>query len=88
VPLSHYIRQSVLCMLRSNARPYVDTADQLAGAAVDIDARLGHTRPPVCVQLLFIAVYGWQNQNDPPCVMRWRAAYLPTAPLYGAPATL
>ena len=75
-------------MLRWNARPYVDAADQLAGAAVDIDARLGNSRPSVCVQLLFIAVYCWQNQNNPSGVMHWRAAYLPTAPLYGAPATL
>ena len=45
------------CLLRwSPDAPYVDAADQLAGTAVDFDARLGHAGPAVRVQLVLIAV--------------------------------
>ena len=58
MPLSHctIVSQHGTCWL--GAPSYVDAPDQLAGAAVYIDARLGHAGPSVRVQLLFIAVDG------------------------------
>jgi hypothetical protein len=39
-------------------RPYVDTPDQLACTAVDVDAGLGCAQPAVRVQLLLITEDG------------------------------
>lgn len=70
---------------------YVDASDQLARAAVDVDARLGRPGAPVRLQLVFIAIDGYSGQPSPKTTMRrqWQASgtYLPTAPLYGAPTT-
>jgi hypothetical protein len=46
--------------LAADGRAYVDAADQLPGAAVHVDARLGRAGPAICVQLLLIAEYGCQ----------------------------
>lgn len=58
VPLSHCLRQLPLRKGRSLLRPYIDTPNQLPGAAIYVDARLGHARAAVRVKLLFIAIDG------------------------------
>jgi hypothetical protein len=92
VPLSHCSCQYAIAASPSVhvcRRPYVDAANQLAGAAVDVDARLGCAGPAVCVQLLLIAKDGCGSWSVLLHLARQgMAAYPPTAPLYGAPTTL
>ena len=59
---------------------YIDSANQLARAAVDVDARFGRAGPTVGVQLLLIAVDGCSNQSSCPhvCAIVGRRWDVPT----------